>query len=65
MFVHSAPPAQKGDVQISSVQKKVMIFDTLEMDGRADGNQKKKGFPYTKYELHNICDTKTYLHQST
>ena len=40
--VHSAPPAQKGAVQISLVQKKTMIFDSLKMDGRADTGTKKE-----------------------
>ena len=43
--VHSAPPAQKGDVQIFLVRKTVMIFVILKMNERADGNQKEKGFP--------------------
>ena len=45
--VDSASSAQKVSVQISPVQKKtVVIFDLLKMDGRADGNQKKKDFPH-------------------
>jgi hypothetical protein len=45
-MLFTKPPAQKGAVQISPVQKKkVAIFDPLKMDGRADGNQKKKAFP--------------------
>ena len=35
-------PAQKGAVhKIARPEKKVVIFDPLKMNGRADGNQKK------------------------
>ena len=38
-MLFTKPPAQKGAVQISPVQKKY-DFRPLKMDGRADGNQK-------------------------
>ena len=49
--VHSAPPAQKGDVQIFLVRKTVMIFVILKMNERADGNQKEKGFPREMFDF--------------
>ena len=44
-MLFTKPPAQKGAVQISPVQKKVAIFDPLKIYGRADGSP-KKDFPY-------------------
>ena len=40
-MLYTKPPAQKGAVQISPVQKNSCDFQPLKIDGRADVNQEK------------------------
>ena len=54
-MLFTKPPAQKGAIQISPVQKKIIaIFDLLKMDGWADENQ-KKSFPNKCKETSSKC----------
>ena len=46
-FFGARPPVHFGDLELTGTKKNasLMIFDFLKMGGRADENQKKKGFP--------------------